>query len=201
MIAADDLGYGIEMTGVDPASIGDALRDVMNDALSDPMRLSAWLSGFALAEQNVGLNMLRRFSGQEPIVTVAHDPGDKRFSEPEWRANPMFAGVVEEYRIRSQAAMALIDGARVPEATHRKARFAMQLMLDAASPSNVPWLNPGVIKEADEYERREPAARHAELYGRLAQQRRLSAPSRRSRFSKSARISPPRRAASSCATT
>jgi polyhydroxyalkanoate synthase subunit PhaC len=148
MIAADDLGYGIEMTGVDPASMGDALRDVMNDALSDPMRLSAWLSGFALAEQNVGLNMLRRFSGQEPIVTIAHDPSDKRFSEAEWRANPMLAGVVEEFRIRSQAAMALIDGARVPDATRRKARFAMQLMLDAASPSNVPWLNPGVIKEA-----------------------------------------------------
>ena len=47
MIAADDFGYGIEMTGVDPASMGDALRDVMKDALSDPMRLSAWLSGFA----------------------------------------------------------------------------------------------------------------------------------------------------------
>ncbi len=164
MIAADDLGYGIEMTGVDPASMGDALRDVMKDALSDPMRLSAWLSGFALAEQNVGLNMLRRFSGQEPIVTVAHDPSDKRFSEAEWRANPMLAGVVEEFRIRSQAAMALIDGARVPDATRRKARFAMQLMLDAASPSNVPWLNPGVIKEAVRHERREPVARHAKFY-------------------------------------
>jgi polyhydroxyalkanoate synthase subunit PhaC len=148
MIAPDDLSYGIEMTGVDPASLGDALREVMTDIMSDPLRLSTWLSGFALAEQNVGLNMLRRFSGQEPVISVAHDPGDKRFSDAEWKTNPILAGVVEEFRIRSQAAMSLIDGSRVPEATRRKARFAMQLMLEAASPSNVPWLNPGVVKEA-----------------------------------------------------
>ncbi|HEY3675117.1 MAG TPA: alpha/beta fold hydrolase [Candidatus Tumulicola sp.] len=148
MIAPDDLSYGIEMTGVDPASLGDALRDVMADIMSDPLRLSTWLSGFALAEQNVGLNMLRRFSGQEPVTSIAQDPSDKRFSDAEWKSNPVLAGVVEEFRIRSQAAMQLIDGSRVPEATRRKARFAMQLMLDAASPSNVPWLNPGVVKEA-----------------------------------------------------
>jgi polyhydroxyalkanoate synthase subunit PhaC len=133
---------------VDPASLGDALREVMTDIMSDPLRLSTWLSGFALAEQNVGLNMLRRFSGQEPLISVAQDPGDKRFSDAEWKTNPILAGVVEEFRIRSQAAMSLIDGSRVPEATRRKARFAMQLMLEAASPSNVPWLNPGVVKEA-----------------------------------------------------
>jgi polyhydroxyalkanoate synthase len=148
MIAPDDLSYGIEMTGVDPASLGDALREVMTDIMSDPLRLSTWLAGFALAEQNVGLNMLRRFSGQEPVISVAHEPGDKRFSDAEWKTNPILAGVVEEFRIRSQAAMSLIDGSRVPEATRRKARFAMQLMLEAASPSNVPWLNPGVVKEA-----------------------------------------------------
>ena len=74
MMAPDDLGYGIEVTGVDPASLGDALRDVMNDAMSDPLRMSTWLSGFAMAEQNVGLNMLRRFSGQEPIIHRARRP-------------------------------------------------------------------------------------------------------------------------------
>ena len=46
--------------------------------------------------------------------------------------------------------MSLIDSARLPEATRRKARFAMQLMNDAYAPSNIPWLNPGVVKEATE---------------------------------------------------
>lgn len=145
----DDLSYGIDVTGLDPGSLNDALKAVIADAMSDPLRMSTWISGFALAEQNVGLNMLRRLSGQDAANPFAPSaPADKRFAEPEWASNPLLAGIVEDYRVRSQAAMQLVDTARLPEATRRKARFAMQLMLDAFAPSNVPWLNPGVVKEA-----------------------------------------------------
>jgi polyhydroxyalkanoate synthase len=145
----DDLSYGIDVTGLDPGSLNDALKAVVADAMSDPLRMSTWISGFALAEQNVGLNMLRRLSGQDAANPFAPPaPADKRFAEPEWASNPLLAGIVEDYRVRSQAAMQLVDTARLPEATRRKARFAMQLMLDAFAPSNVPWLNPGVVKEA-----------------------------------------------------
>ena len=62
----------------------------------------------------------------------------------------MLAGVVEDYRGTHRRGDALVDSARLPEATRRKARFAMQLMSDAFAPSNIPWLNPGVVKEATE---------------------------------------------------
>ncbi len=146
-VAPEELGYGIDVTGLDPASLSDALRAVVADVMTDPMRMSTWLAGFALAEQNVGLNMLRRLSGQE---AAAPANGDKRFAEPEWSTNPILAGVVEDYRARTQAALQLVDASRLPEVTRRKARFAMQLMCDAFAPSNVPWLNPGVVKEATE---------------------------------------------------
>ena len=64
------------------------------------------------------------------------------------------AGVVEEFRIRSQAAMALIDGSRVAGCDASQSAFCNAVMLDAASPSNVPWLNPGVVKEAVRDQRR-----------------------------------------------
>jgi polyhydroxyalkanoate synthase subunit PhaC len=146
-MAPEELCYGIDVTGLDPASLGDSLRAVIGDVMTDPLRLSTWMTGLALAEQNVALNMLRRLAGQAP-----DDQGtdDKRFAEPEWRTNPILAGFVEDYRARTQAAMQLVDSARLPEATRRKARFAMQLMCDAFAPSNVPWLNPGVVKEATE---------------------------------------------------
>ena len=148
-MSADDLSYGIDVTGLDPASLNDALRAVIADAMADPLRMSTWMSGFALAEQNVGLNMLRRFGGQEPVPLLGRDaPADKRFAEPEWSSNPVLAGIVEDYQMRAQAAFQLVDSARLPAATRRKARFAMQLMVDAFAPSNVPWLNPGVVKEA-----------------------------------------------------
>ncbi|MBV8149579.1 MAG: alpha/beta fold hydrolase [Candidatus Eremiobacteraeota bacterium] len=147
-IAPEELSYGIDVTGLDPASLTDALRAVIADAMADPMRMSTWLSGFVLAEQNVGLNMIRRLSGQEPLAPLGSSTGDKRFTDPEWANNPMLAGALEDYRVRTQAAFQLVDSARLPEATRRKARFAMQLMCDAFAPSNVPWLNPGVVKEA-----------------------------------------------------
>jgi|SRR5579883_365708 len=147
-MAPEEFGYGIEVTGLDPASLGDALRAVIADVMMDPMRMSTWLTGFALAEQNVGLNMLRRLSGQ--AAGSNGTSSDKRFAEPEWSSNPFLAGIVEDYKARTNAAMQLVDSARLPEATRRKARFAMQLMCDAFAPSNVPWLNPGVVKEATE---------------------------------------------------
>ncbi len=148
-IAPEELRYGIDVTGLDPASLSDALRAVVADAMMDPLRMSTWLTGLALAEQNVGLNMLRRLGGQLDDAS-ATAPADKRFAEPEWRTNPLLAGIVEDYQARTQAALQLVDAARLPEATRRKARFAMQLMCDAFAPSNVPWLNPGVVKEATE---------------------------------------------------
>lgn len=145
--APEELGYGIDVTGLDPASLGDALRATLADAMMDPMRLTAWMSGLMLAQQNLGMTMLRRMSGQEPPPS-AESGGDKRFADPQWQSNPMLATLVEDYRIRTQAAMQLVEGARLPESTKRKARFAMQLMCDALAPSNVPWLNPGVVSEA-----------------------------------------------------
>jgi polyhydroxyalkanoate synthase subunit PhaC len=153
-IPPEELSYGIGITGLDPASLTDALRAVMADAMMDPMRMGTWLSTLAMAEQNVGMNMLRRLSGQpSPAFDFAQGANaqgkaDKRFAEPEWNSNPILAGIVEDYRVRTQAALQLVDSARLPEATRHKARFAMQLMCDAFAPSNVPWLNPGVVKEA-----------------------------------------------------
>ena len=146
-IPPEELKYGIDITGLDPASLTDALRAVIADVMTDPIRMSTWLAGLALAEQNVGLNMLRRLSGEAPSSPF---PSDKRFADAEWSSNPILAGVVEDYRARTDAALQLVASARLPEATRNKARFAMQLMCDAFAPSNIPWLNPGVVKEATE---------------------------------------------------
>jgi polyhydroxyalkanoate synthase len=147
-IAPEELGYGIDMAGVDPASLNDALKAVMTDAMMDPMRIGSWMTSMMLAEQNAGMNMLRRLGGMEPLTPALPAAGDKRFSDPEWSENPLLAGMIEDYRIRSDAALQLVESSRLPESTKRKARFAVQLMNDALAPSNVPWINPGVVREA-----------------------------------------------------
>ncbi|MGZ3553606.1 MAG: PHA/PHB synthase family protein [Vulcanimicrobiaceae bacterium] len=146
-MAPEELSYGLEITGLDPASLVDALRAVINDAMADPLRLTTWMTSLAIAEQTVGFNMLRRLAGEdaEPASPIS---GDRRFADPGWKHNPFLAGMVEDYLVRTRAALSLIESSRVPESTRRKAAFAMTLFNDAVAPSNLPWINPAVLKEA-----------------------------------------------------
>jgi polyhydroxyalkanoate synthase len=101
-----------------------------------------------LADQTIGLNMLRGFM-HEPVQPVAAPAaGDKRFADAAWAKNPLLAGMLEGYLIRAQAARKLIDSSLLPEATRRKARFALSMLTDALAPTNIPWVNPNVVKEA-----------------------------------------------------
>jgi polyhydroxyalkanoate synthase len=141
----EDIQYGLDVTGLDPASLGDALRAVMADAISDPARVTQWMAAYLQEQQQSGMRWLQSFAlGGAPSSA----PSDKRFADPAWQGNAVLAGLLEEYLTRTRAAMELVDGSRLPEATKRKARFAMQMLSDAFSPSNVPWLNPAVVKEA-----------------------------------------------------
>ena len=125
-IAPEELNYGIDVAGLDFASLTDSLRAVIADAMADPLRMSTWLTGLALAEQNVGLNMLRRLGGETPAPVFS---GDKRFSEPEWSANPMLAAV-EDYQARTNAALSLLTRrvCRQRRATRRASRCSLCAM-------------------------------------------------------------------------
>ncbi|MDH2908911.1 MAG: alpha/beta fold hydrolase [Candidatus Eremiobacteraeota bacterium] len=149
-IPVEEFQYALDMSGLDPASLGDALRAVIADAMSDPMRMTTWMTTMAMTQQSIGMNMLRRMSGESVDAVATPNDGDKRFADPAWRENPMLAGTLEEYLSQARASMQLVEGSRLPEMTKRKARFAMQMLIDMYAPSNVPWMNPNVIKTAME---------------------------------------------------
>ena len=37
----EELSYGLDVAGVDPAALGEAVRAVVSDVMSDPLRLTA----------------------------------------------------------------------------------------------------------------------------------------------------------------
>ncbi len=147
-IPPEDLQYGLDVTGLDPASLNDAVQSVMADVMADPARMAMWMTKLSIAEQTAALNMLRRLAGERAEPSVKPAGSDRRFTDPAWQSNPFLAGFLEQYLARTEAALALVDESRVPEATRRKARFAMTMLSDALAPSNVPWMNPAVVKEA-----------------------------------------------------
>ncbi len=67
---------------------------------------------------------------------------DKRFSAPEWRANPMSAFSAASYLLNAEFLMALAEAVEVPAREKQKIRFAVQQLVDALSPANFLATNP-----------------------------------------------------------
>jgi len=148
-VPLEELSYGFDLAGVDPGSLMDSLRAVTADLITDPARLTIWLTGLTVSQQTVGLNALRRLAGEHPEPVVSPAPDDKRFADQQWKSNPMLHAIVEDYLVRARALQEMVNSSRLPEAQKRKARFAAALLMDGLAPSNVPWLNPAVIREAE----------------------------------------------------
>jgi hypothetical protein len=140
-VPLDEFSYGLDLSGADPASLNDALRAVTLDVMSDPVRMGTIVTGLMFAQQGVAMNALRRMQGENPPPAVDVQ-GDKRFTDPAWTSNPFLISMVEEYLLRRQYAQQLVESSRLPEATKRKARFAMNMMMDALAPSNLPGSTP-----------------------------------------------------------
>lgn len=148
-IPVEEFGYGLDVAGLDVASLADALRAVVAEAVSDPARMTSFATEMAFADQTIGMNMLRRLMMDPTVQPIAAPPaGDKRFSDTAWQNNPFLASMLEGYLVRVRAALRLVESSRLPEATRRKAKFALTIATDACAPSNIPWVNPAVVKEA-----------------------------------------------------
>jgi polyhydroxyalkanoate synthase subunit PhaC len=146
-VPLEEFSYGLDLTGADPASLFDALRNVTLEVMSDPLRIGTIATGMLVAQQAVAMNGLRRLQGETPAPTVPFGD-DKRFADPAWTSNPFLITAVEEYLVRRKYAELVIEASQLPEMTKAKARFALTMLMDAVAPSNVPWLNPAVMKRA-----------------------------------------------------
>ncbi len=90
---------------------------------------------------------LRRFTGEDVPPVAEPDPGDKRFSDPEWRNNPMFDFLRQAYVIATRWANEMVDKAEdVAPSTREKASFYLRQVAGALSPSNFVGTNPELLR-------------------------------------------------------
>ncbi len=146
MTAAEDLRYGLDLTGADPASLGASLAAAAGELARRPRRAALAAGELALEQTSVALATMRRLLGgdgdEEPAA------GDPRFADRAWAENPLLRGALESYLASADWARRQLESLELPEQTRRKARFALGTLLDALAPSNLPLLNPEVVKEA-----------------------------------------------------
>ena len=148
MTAIEDLSYGLDLAGLDPAGLGQSLAEAALQIARRPDRLARATAGLALEEAEVVLGAARRLFEADGEPQAKPEPGDRRFGDRGWRDNPFLDATVQSYLVTSRWARRVLESADLPEQTARKASYALDLFLDALAPSNVPWLNPAVLKEA-----------------------------------------------------
>jgi polyhydroxyalkanoate synthase len=88
---------------------------------------------------------------QPSFAPEAETPKDKRFGDPDWTANPVFALIRQTYGLLAEQLLATtrtMPG--LDEQARAKLEFAAKNMTEALSPTNLAITNPEVIKRAVE---------------------------------------------------
>ncbi len=80
--------------------------------------------------------------------SVAPNSKDRRFTEPAWSDNPVLKRVLQSYLVAGNAARGLVSDADLAWRDRERMTFVADNLVEAASPSNNPVLNPAALKAA-----------------------------------------------------
>ena len=135
----------------DPFHVSEALNEVAARLVAQPDRLMRAQADLFGRYMDLWRAAARTASGEsvEPVARPA--PGDKRFNDPDWAANPVFDIVKQSYLITSDWLNDLVREAEgVDPLAQRRVGFFTQMLTDAFSPSNFLLSNPAALREAVE---------------------------------------------------
>ncbi len=93
-------------------------------------------------------NTLKRLVGRDVIPIVQPDKNDRRFMDESWSESLWFDYVKQAYLLNANAVLGLIEQLD-DTSTHSHAEFVFytRQLINALSPSNLPVLNPEVLKK------------------------------------------------------
>jgi len=115
----------------------------------DPQALTALQKQLMDQQMSLWQSVLAKQQGQEESFKVAPEPGDRRFSAPEWHDSPIYAYLHQAYLLNSKFVKEMAE--LVPaddEKAKNKVRFLARQVADALAPSNFAATNPEFIQRA-----------------------------------------------------
>ena len=145
--------YGNEPPPRPPADIADAVQtlgQVAEHWFADPARLMEAQTRLTAGFFDLWAQSANRMATGDKAPPPPPPPqrgGDKRFSDPSWRDNPVYDFMHKAFLLGSQWANGLVDKADgLDEPTKEKARFYMRQVTSALSPSNFVPTNPELLR-------------------------------------------------------
>ena len=127
--------------------ISRTLGEVWQAHLQQPEKLYEVQGKLWQQYSNIWQNSWSRAMGQtvEPVASPAKN--DKRFKDKDWVENSIFDAMKQAYLVTTRAAHELVETADgVDPHTKQKAKFYVENIANAFSPTNSPLTNPEVIR-------------------------------------------------------
>lgn len=116
--------------------------------LSDPVTLADAQHQLATQFANLWNNVFMRMFGAPIAPLIAPKANDNRFNDPEWTHNPFFDFCKQAYLLLCQWAEERLEHTPgLDERARHRARFYLQQVTSAYSPSNFLVTNPEVLRE------------------------------------------------------
>ncbi|MGH6985744.1 MAG: class I poly(R)-hydroxyalkanoic acid synthase [Caulobacteraceae bacterium] len=134
----------------DPLHVGPALAEVMGSLAARPERMMRAQADLFGRYMQLWSSAARSVTNGDALAAIASPAkGDKRFSDPDWTANPLFDVIKQSYLIASDWISELVGQADgVDPLTRRRVEFFVKTMTDAFAPTNFLFSNPTVLREA-----------------------------------------------------
>jgi poly[(R)-3-hydroxyalkanoate] polymerase subunit PhaC len=140
-----------EITDKPPSELAEVVKTFSAVAeywLSDKDRSAELQMKIGKAYLDLWGSAVRRLAGEQAEPAIAPSPRDKRFNDPEWKANQFFDFVMQLYLLTTQWAQDLVRNAEgLDPHTRKKAEFYVQQIANALAPSNFVLTNPEVLRE------------------------------------------------------
>ena len=112
-------------------------RRITEQALKQPAAVMEQQAAFVR-------DMIRILSGQSEL---APEPGDKRFQDPAWNANPFYKYWLQTYLAWRKGLNGFIDNAGFDPTNTARAHFVLSLMTEALAPTNFLLGNTAALKK------------------------------------------------------
>ena len=120
--------------------------------LVDPVRQQdLWREGYELWEEVLGQYGIGPKAKEGAPAEPKLPRTDRRFADPAWREQPVFALIHQTYLLMAERLQAMVDELEGLDEDQRESlRFATRTAIEAASPANFPLTNPLVLEKTIE---------------------------------------------------
>jgi polyhydroxyalkanoate synthase subunit PhaC len=122
--------------------------DAVAPADADAQAIKALVEVYGQRASSLLQTMWARAPGAPANPIVKPQPGDRRFSAPEWSEYPYFDYIKQSYLLAAQFWKEYLELAPAAPGQKQRARFWMNRLMDSLAPSNFIGANPEAIRQA-----------------------------------------------------